>query len=90
LTFTLAGELAEKPNDSFREMMGHPAICRGKPMMRSHSRQQKSARKEMEAHKPAASRHSIAALKGNPFLSSRRAPWHFASTRPATSNNDRL
>jgi hypothetical protein len=66
------------------------AICRGRCMILSHSRQHQPARILLGAHNSAAIRHSIAAVKRNPSFSSCRAlrRKRTASRGPVILDND--
>jgi hypothetical protein len=69
-----------------RSLIGS-AICRGNCTIRSHWRQHRSANGANGANKKAAFCHSIAAVKGNRFFSSRCAAKQYLSARVAVPAN---
>jgi hypothetical protein len=60
-----------------------PASCRGNLTIRSHSRQHRSANGPIGMNRSAAFCHSIAAVNGNPFFSSRCAARQYLRARGA-------
>jgi hypothetical protein len=66
------------------------ARCLGKHVIRSQLHQHSSTNGTIGENKSAAFCHSIAAVKGNPFLSSRCAAWQYLNARAEVSANESI